>query len=126
MTPTRFAISMTVVALSIVLIAMLCAMNKWLPVPMIIFGVVPGYTMLTALLYMRMKAAVAKSPQRFVTSFMASVTIKLMVTAAFLAIAISLQKEQKVAIALWTFATYIAFTVLLVLAFQNNNTQEKS
>ena len=126
MSPTRFASSMTIVALSIILIAMLCAMNKWLPVPMIIFGVVPGYTMLTTLLYMRMKAAVAKSPQRFVTSFMASVTIKLMITAAFLAIAISLQKDQKVAIALWTFATYIAFTVLLVMAFQNNNSQEKS
>lgn len=126
MTPTRFAISLTVVALSIVIIAMLCAMNKWLPVPMIIFGVVPGYTMLTTLLYMRMRAASAKSPQRFVTSFMASVTIKLMVTAAFLAIAISLHKEEKVPIALWTFATYIAFTVLLVMAFQNNNAQEKS
>lgn len=126
MTPTRFAISLTVIALSIVIIAILCAMNHWLPVPMIIFGVVPGYTMLTTLLYMRMKAAVAKSPQRFVTAFMASVTIKLMITAAFLAIAISLQKDQKVAIALWTFATYIAFTVVLVMAFQNNNSQEKS
>jgi hypothetical protein len=73
-----------------------------------------------------MKAAAQKSPQRFVTSFMASVTIKLMITAAFLAIAISLRKEEKVAIALWTFATYIAFTVLLVMAFQNHNSQERS
>jgi FtsH-binding integral membrane protein len=126
MTPTRFAITLTLIALGIVITAMACAMSHLLPVPMIIFAVVPGYTLLTAILYKRMKAAAQKSPQRFVTSFMASVTIKLMITAAFLAIAISLRKEEKVAIALWTFATYIAFTVLLVMAFQNHNSQERS
>jgi len=125
MTPVRFALSLTAIALGLVLFAMVCAITKVLPVPMIIFGVVPMYTLLTTLLYFRMKAAVAKSPQRFVTSFMASVTIKLMVTAAFLAIAISLNKEEKVAIALWTFATYIAFTVLLVAAFQNHQADQK-
>lgn len=119
MTTSRFILYLIGSAIFLLVFAALSSAQAWLPVPSITYWVIPAYAALTGYLYSRMKLATKKSASRFVTAFMASVTLKLMATAAFLAIYIYQHKEEKVPVALWTFAIYVVFTVLLVSAFQN-------
>jgi uncharacterized membrane protein YsdA (DUF1294 family) len=124
MTTTRFSFLLAATSLLLMVFAFLSLQMGWLPVPQVIFFVVPAYAILTYFLYRQMKQAALKSPQRFVTAFMGSVTIKLMITAAFLAIYIYQHKETKVPVALWTFSVYVVFPALLVSAFQNQEPQK--
>lgn len=119
MTTSRFTLLLFSSTLLLLAFAAIASAQAWLPVPTIIYWIIPGYAALTAFLFRRMMLATKKSASRFVTAFMASVTLKLMATAAFLAIYIYQHKEEKVPVALWTFAIYVVFTVLLVSAFQN-------
>jgi len=84
------------------------------PVPFVILAVIPSFAILTALLFRNVLKSAQKSPQRFVTAFMGSVTTKLLLTATFLGVYIYSNKEEKVEVALSTFVVYISFTILLV------------
>ena len=85
---------------------------KWaIPLPFLAVPVV--FAVLNVIMYMWVKSAVEKSPMRFVNAFMATVTVKLLFTAAIVAILIVLYPLSKAPLALGTFFIYIGVTVIL-------------
>jgi len=82
--------------------------------PNMLFGVCLAFGVLTIILYRYIVRSGEKSPARFVAAFMASVTIKLLLTAGFLGVYIYFNKDEKVFAALGTFVIYIIYTILLV------------
>jgi hypothetical protein len=91
-------------------------------VPAVIYLVIPAFAILAVLLFRSVANAARKSPQRFVTAFMASVTLKLLLTASFLGIYLFFNKDQKVIVALSTFVIYISYTVLLIQSLKRTAT----
>ncbi len=81
--------------------------------PTALFFAVIGFSILVHLLYNNAVDALNKSPQRFVTAFMASVTIKLLATASFVGVLIYFNKADKAAIALTMVVVYFSYTFLL-------------
>jgi len=78
------------------------------------FMIVPVvFAVLNVLMFKWVKGAVEKSPMRFVNSFMATVTVKLLFTAAVVAILIVLYPASKAPLALGTFFIYIGVTIIL-------------
>jgi hypothetical protein len=71
------------------------------------------FAILNVVMFKWVKAAVEKSPMRFVNAFMATVTIKLLFTAAVVAILIVLFPASKAPLALGTFFIYIGVTIIL-------------
>jgi hypothetical protein len=102
--------------LATALTALTFALNAtgMLALPAVMYSVPACFALMTIALYANVRASASKSAQRFVTAFMASVTVKLLVTAAFLGIYIYIRKDEKVPVALGTFAVYVLFTVLYV------------
>jgi hypothetical protein len=82
--------------------------------PKVMYYVPFAFGLLTIALYSNVRTASAKSASRFVTAFMSAVTMKLLLTAAFLGVYIYNFKSEKVPVALGTFVIYVMFTVLLV------------
>jgi len=84
------------------------------------FMIVPVvFAVLNVLMFKWVKGAVEKSPMRFVNSFMATVTVKLLFTAAVVAILIVLYPASKAPLALGTFFIYIGVTIILSRALLN-------
>jgi hypothetical protein len=96
--------------------------------PKVMYYVPFAFGLLTIALYSNVRAASAKSASRFVTAFMSAVTMKLLLTAAFLGVYIYNFKSEKVPVALGTFVIYVMFTVLLVryLRFSDGEEQLKA
>ncbi len=101
-----------------VVFALLCmsviyfSILKWeIPLTFMIVPVV--FAILNLVMYKWVKGAVEKSPMRFVNAFMSTVTIKLLFTAAVVAILIVLYPASKAPLALGTFFIYIGVTVIL-------------
>lgn len=85
---------------------------KWpLPLGFMIVPVVFGA--LNVVMYKWVRDAVEKSPMRFVNAFMATVTVKLLFTAAVVAVLIMLYPSAKAPLALGTFFIYLGVTVIL-------------
>ncbi len=85
---------------------------KWtIPLTFMVIPVV--FAILNVIMYKWVKGAVEKSPMRFVNAFMATVTVKLLFTAAVVAVLIVLYPASKAPLALGTFFIYIGVTVIL-------------
>ncbi len=88
---------------------------KWaIPLTFMIVPVV--FAILNVFMFSWVKGAVEKSPTRFVNAFMSTVTIKLLFTAAVVAIFIVLYPASKAPLALGTFFIYLGVTVILTRA----------
>ena len=85
---------------------------KW-TIPLTFMVVPVVFAILNVVMFKWVKAAVEKSPMRFVNAFMATVTIKLLFTAAVVAILIVLFPASKAPLALGTFFIYIGVTIIL-------------
>jgi len=85
---------------------------KW-NIPLTFMAVPVVFAVLNIVMYKWVKGAVEKSPMRFVNAFMATVTVKLLFTAAVVAILIVLYPSSKAPLALGTFFIYIGVTVIL-------------
>lgn len=101
-----------------VLFALTCASAiyfsslKW-SIPLAFMVVPILYALLNVVMYKWVKAAVEKSPMRFVNAFMLTVTVKLIFSAGVVATLIVLYPEFKVHLALGTFFIYLGATVIL-------------
>lgn len=107
----RFIISnvlFTLLCMSVIYFSSL----KW-TIPMTFMIVPVVFAVLNVLMFKWVKGAVEKSPMRFVNSFMATVTVKLLFTAAVVAILIVLYPASKAPLALGTFFIYIGVTIIL-------------
>ncbi len=85
---------------------------KW-TIPLTFMVVPVVFAILNVIMYKWVKGAVEKSPMRFVNAFMATVTVKLLFTAAVVAVLIVLYPASKAPLALGTFFIYIGVTVIL-------------
>lgn len=110
----------TNVIVTLVLLVVLAVVRYSNDIPAALFFAVFGFSVLVHLLYNNAIQALKKSPQRFVTAFMASVTIKLLATAAFVGILIYFDKAHKVPIALVTMGIYVVYTILLSRALMQS------
>lgn len=104
------------IAASLLLMVALILVNKLtsLQLTQALFPVIGGFGVFTYMLHQSILKANAKSPARFVTAFMASVTVKMLVAAAFIGIYMYFNKESGVQVALCTFVIYIVNTWVLV------------
>jgi hypothetical protein len=89
---------------------------KW-SIPLVFMIVPPVFAVLNLIMFKWVKGAVEKSPMRFVNAFMSTVTIKLLFTAAVVAVLIFLYPASKAPLALGTFVIYLGVTVILTRAF---------
>lgn len=108
-----------ILVLTIVILTALYITGLMVPVPLTLYFVAVGFGVMSYLLYRNIISANEKSPRRFVTAFMASITIKLLVTAAFLGIFIYFNKEQKVPVSIGTTIIYFAHLFVFVRALTN-------
>lgn len=84
---------------------------KW-NVPLV-FEVVPVlFIVLNVLLYKWVVASVAKSPAKFVNSFMTAITLKLLFTASIVGVLIMIFPASKAVMALGTFFIYVGATLI--------------
>jgi hypothetical protein len=83
-------------------------------IPVVLYIATVAFAVMTFLLYKNILQANEKSPRRFVTAFMASITVKLLVTASFLGIYIYFNKDQKVPVALGMMVVYVVNLIVLV------------
>lgn len=78
-----------------------------------------GFGVLTLLLYRNILKANEKSPRRFVTAFMGSVTVKLLLTAVIVGILLYFDKTHKSQIAVGMMVIYLVYTLVLVKSLTN-------
>lgn len=107
------------VVVTLVLLAGFYGASLIMSIPTVLYFVVVGFAVLTFFLYRNILNANEKSPRRFVTAFMASITIKLLVTATFLGVYIYFNKETKAPVAIGTAIIYFAHLALLVRSLTN-------
>jgi hypothetical protein len=108
-------------AASVLLIAMFL-LQQPLDLPVALYFSVVGFGALTFLLYRNILKANEKSPRRFVTAFMGSVSIKLLVTALVVGVLIYFDKAHKAQLAVGMMVIYVAYTVVLVRSLTNKLT----
>ena len=102
------------IATAAVLLTGIYGLSLVMTMPIVLYIAVVFFGLLTIVLYRNILQANEKSPRRFVTAFMGSVTIKLLVTLAFLAIYLYFDRVNKVQVALGFFVIYIGYTIVLV------------
>lgn len=88
-----------------------------LVLPKVIPIAIGGYALLTLLLFTYMSNAWRIHPKRFPTAMMGATAVKMLLTMAFLATYLYIDRSQKVAVALAVFAIYITYTIALLLPF---------
>jgi uncharacterized membrane protein YobD (UPF0266 family) len=111
-----------------VLLTGIYGLSLVMTMPIVLYVAVVFFGLLTVVLYRNILQANEKSPRRFVTAFMASVTIKLLVTLAFLGIYLYFDRVNKIPVALGFFVIYIAYTIVLVKSLTThlgNTTEQK-
>lgn len=107
----RFIVSNGIFAL-LCMSAIYFSSLKW-TIPLTFMLVPLVFAVLNVFMYKWVKGAVEKSPMRFVNAFMSTVTIKLLFTAAVVAVLIVLYPASKAPLALGTFFIYIGVTAIL-------------
>lgn len=85
-----------------------------LNLPIALYPAIIGFGVLSFLLFRNIIKANEKSPRRFVTAFMGSVTIKLLLTATVVGILIYFDKAHKTQIAVGMMVIYLVYTLVLV------------
>jgi hypothetical protein len=88
-----------------------------LPLPVVIPVAISCYALLTLLLFKYMSNAWSIHPKRFPTAMMAATAVKMLLTLAFLATYLYIDRSQKVTIAMAVFAIYITYTIVLLVPF---------
>lgn len=119
----RFFLAAALAALLLTAVALLLHRVAPSAIPPALAWIPPGLALLTAMLHAWIVRSSARSPQRFVTAFMGAVSVKLLATALFLGIYLLFHREQKVPVALGTFAYYVIFTVLLIISLRRHALQ---
>lgn len=84
--------------------------------PVVVYIFVGVFALLTIGIHNLLMSANEKSPQRFVTYFMGSVSAKLFLTLIFLLLYLYFNRDERVVVALSVFATYVVFTTLEVVS----------
>ena len=84
--------------------------------PDAVWYLIPGYALMTLLLYRIVAGAGKKSPHRFVAAVNGSVTIKLLVTAATAGVYFMAGMPHRKAFALALLGIYLVFTAILIAA----------
>ncbi len=107
-----FYVWLMVVA-SILLVSIFLLQNI-LNLPTALYFSAIGFGVLTFLLYRNILKANEKSPRRFVTAFMGSVSVKLLLTALVVGILVYFDKPHKAQIAVGMMVIYVAYTFVLV------------
>jgi hypothetical protein len=108
-------------AAAVLLVAMFL-LQQPLDLPVALYFSVVGFGALTFLLYRNILKANEKSPRRFVTAFMGSVSIKLLLTALVVGVLIYFDKAHKAQLAVGMMVIYVAYTVVLVRSLTNKLT----
>ncbi len=84
--------------------------------PLVVYIFIGVFGLLTIGIHHLLMSANEKSPQRFVTYFMGSVSAKLFLTLIFLLLYLYFNREERVVVALSVFGTYVVFTTLEVVS----------
>lgn len=105
------------VALTLVLTVVYFAINflTALVIPQVVLFLIVAFAALTAFLYKYVVDTTDKSPSRFVTAALGSVTAKLLLSAMFFGVYVFLRKEGRVEVGISLFVVYMAFTTLMTL-----------
>ncbi len=99
-------------------------LQQTLQLPVALYYAVVGFGILTLMLYRNILKANEKSPRRFVTAFMGSVSIKLLLTALVVGILIYFDKVHKAQLAIGMMVIYVAYTVVLVISLTKKLTKD--
>lgn len=102
------------IAATVVLLSAAYGLSLVKTVPVLLYAAIGLIGGLSWLLYRYILKENQKSPRRFVTAFMASVTIKLLFTVGLVGVAVYFDKENKIVLAIGMFVIYIAYTLVLV------------
>ena len=84
--------------------------------PAVVYIFIGVFGLLTIGIHNLLMSANEKSPQRFVTYFMGSVSAKLFLTLIFLLLYLYFNRNERVVVALSVFGTYVVFTTLEVVS----------
>ncbi|MFZ4784896.1 MAG: hypothetical protein ACOYLH_05415 [Flavobacteriales bacterium] len=112
------------IAATLVLLSAAYGLSLVKTVPVLLYIAIVLIGGLSLLLYRYILKENQKSPRRFVTAFMASVTIKLLFTAGLVGVAVYFDKENKVVLALGMFVIYIAYTLVMVRSLTSEVTNK--
>lgn len=102
------------IAATVVLLSAAYGLSLVKTVPAMLYVAILLIGGLSWLLYRYILKENQKSPRRFVTAFMASVTIKLLFTAGLVGVAVYFDKENKIVLAIGMFVVYVAYTMVMV------------
>lgn len=94
--------------------------------PWVVYIFVGVFGLLTIGIHNLLMSANEKSPQRFVTYFMGSVSAKLFLTLIFLLLYLYFNRDERVVVALSVFGTYVVFTTLEVVSLYRFLTQDQT
>jgi hypothetical protein len=97
-----------------ILLVSIFLLQNILNLPTALYFSAIGFGVLTFLLYRNILKANEKSPRRFVTAFMGSVSVKLLLTALVVGILVYFDKPHKAQIAVGMMVIYVAYTFVLV------------
>jgi hypothetical protein len=115
------------IAATVVLLSAAYGLSLVKTVPAMLYVAIVLIGGLSWLLYRYILKENQKSPRRFVTAFMASVTIKLLFTAGLVGVAVYFDKENKIVLAIGMFVVYVAYTMVMVRSLTsqvtNNSTE---
>lgn len=115
------------IAATVVLLTGAYGLSLVKTVPVMLYVAIALIGGLSWLLYRYILKENQKSPRRFVTAFMASVTIKLLFTAGLVGVAVYFDKENKIVLAIGMFVVYVAYTMVMVRSLTsqvtNNSTE---
>lgn len=97
-----------------VLLVTMFLLQQSLDLPLALYFSIVGFGVLTFLLYRNILKANERSPRRFVTAFMGSVSIKLLLTALVVGVLIYFDKPHKAQLAIGMMVIYVVYTFVLV------------
>ena len=86
-----------------------------LVIPKVVIWLVISFAAFTLILYQYVVNTTQKSPSRFVTAALGSVTAKLLLSAAFFGVYVYLNKTGRVEVGLSLFVVYMSFTTLMTV-----------
>jgi len=84
-----------------------------LNIPNVVLWLIPAFAVLTGLLFIYIANTTDKSPSRFVTAALGSVTSKLLLSAMFFGAYVYFNQEGRVHVGLSLFVVYMSFTTLM-------------
>ncbi|GEM_PF-4085428 len=100
------------------IIAIFIVDKSGIELPKMVYAIVPAFAVLTLMMHRMTLRANQTSPQMFLTAFMASVTIKLLLVLAFLTIYLLKIKVSAKEVGISLFVIYMSYTILEVIVMQ--------